>query len=1013
MSDTPPDPTVTFTPLPATEPGRAPAAPPTPAGRYELIAELGRGGMGAVLRARDRSLNRDLAVKVLLDRHQNDLALRRRFVEEAQVGGQLQHPGVVPVYELGELADGRPFFAMKLIKGRTLAELLAERPDPAHDLPRLLQIFEQVCQTVAYAHSKRVVHRDLKPSNVMVGAFGEVQVMDWGLAKVLDESGHPVPEAPAPTSVIETVRTASPDARSHAGSVLGTYAYMPPEQSAGLLDRLDRRCDVFGLGAILCEVLTGQPPYVGPTAEAVKLQAMMGDLTGAAGRLDRSGADAELVALAKACLAAAPDGRPADAAAVAEAVTAYRVGVEGRLRRAELERAAAQARAEGERKRRRLTAALALASVVTLLLLGGGAWWGWRDRAERAAEADAAVREADGLWQRASLLEHDPVQRAATLTTAHAVAARARSRLGWGVGDAALAERAERLYATLSGGLHEAQVLADLEEARLQQAELEGPRFDRRRALPHYATAFQHLNLDPTTAEPDAVAQALRERPEAVRVGLLAALDDWADLTPDAAARERLRKAARLAEPPESFPARLRAALDRSDRAAVRDLVRSAGAKELPPAAAVALAERLERAKAAAEAVELLQAAYRAHPNDFWLNHTLACLLRDAQPPQPDRAVRHFSAALALRPKNPVVYTNLGFALSRAGRPGEAVEAFRTAVDLNRDCYRAHIGLGDILLDQKMYGPAGEAYRKALARYPDETDASLRLGIALRQSGQPEQAVEVYRQALVFAPDEPAVLTNLGNALAALKRYAEAAEAFRKVLARKPGHPRIRGNLVGALADQGKYPEAVAELRQWRDRLPADDPGRPDVEAALRSFERTAAADAKLPAVLRGEALPANAAEQLELARLCQRPYKGLNAASARFFADAFAADPKRADNPRSPDRYNAACSAALAAAGQGADAANLPAKARVSLRRQALAWLTADLAARRRVLESGPPADRTAQRNHLRYSQTDPDLAGVRDPAALAALPEAERAGWAKLWADLAALLAKPAGPG
>src|SRR5262249_45663796 len=146
-------------------------------------------GMGAVLKGRDVDLGRDLAVKVLLEAHQDNPSMLLRFVEEAQVGGRLQHPGVVPVYELGRLPDQRPFFTMKLVQGQTLSALLDRRADPGQELPKFLKIFEQVCQTLAYAHSRRVIHRDLKPHNVMVGEFGEVQVMDWGLAKVLGEPG--------------------------------------------------------------------------------------------------------------------------------------------------------------------------------------------------------------------------------------------------------------------------------------------------------------------------------------------------------------------------------------------------------------------------------------------------------------------------------------------------------------------------------------------------------------------------------------------------------------------------------------------------------------------------------------------------------------------------------------------------------------------------------------------------------------------------------------------------------
>src|SRR6516225_6320715 len=153
--------------------------------RYQLVGEIARGGMGAIFKGRDVDLGRDIAVKMMLETHKGRTEMLQRFVEEAQIGGQLQHPGIVPVYELNQTRDRRPYFTMKLVKGRTLAALLAERADPAQDWPRFLKIFEQVCQTLAYAHSRGVIHRDLKPLNVMVGAFGEVQVMDWGLAKTL------------------------------------------------------------------------------------------------------------------------------------------------------------------------------------------------------------------------------------------------------------------------------------------------------------------------------------------------------------------------------------------------------------------------------------------------------------------------------------------------------------------------------------------------------------------------------------------------------------------------------------------------------------------------------------------------------------------------------------------------------------------------------------------------------------------------------------------------------------
>src|SRR5439155_154859 len=257
---------------------------------------------------------------------------------EAQIGGQLQHPGVVPVYDVGRFG-GRPFFTMKLVKGQTLAALLGERGQPADDRPRLLGIALQVCQALAYAHAKGVIHRDLKPANVMVGAFGEVQVMDWGLAKVLAEGGVADEERASRQhqdegTQIRTARSAgtagSPGTDTEAGSLLGTPAYMPPEQANGDVAHLDRRADVFGLGALLCEILTGKPPYVGRSSEEVRRKASNGALADATARLDGCGADPELIALTKACLAAEALDRPKDAQEVAAGLSAYLNGVQER-----------------------------------------------------------------------------------------------------------------------------------------------------------------------------------------------------------------------------------------------------------------------------------------------------------------------------------------------------------------------------------------------------------------------------------------------------------------------------------------------------------------------------------------------------------------------------------------------------------------------------------------------------------------------------------------------------------
>jgi serine/threonine protein kinase len=341
--------------------------------RYQFLGEIARGGMGAVLKGRDTDLGRDLAVKVLLDKHRDNPDLIRRFIEEAQIGGRLQHPGIVPVYELGCFDDRRPFFTMKLVKGHTLAALLAARADGAHERPRFLAIFEAVCQTMAYAHARGVIHRDLKPHNVMVGSFGEVQVMDWGLAKVLRTASVIDLDTPEPEheTFVQTARSGSETRGSSAGCVLGTPEYMPPEQARGEISAVDERADVFSLGGILCEILTGQPPYSGRTAAEVHFKAASGDLTEALDRLDKCGADADLLELARQALAPRTQDRSRDASAVAKAMTAYLAGVQERLRAAELAQAQAQARTIEERKRRKTQ--LRMAAAILLVVASGAA----------------------------------------------------------------------------------------------------------------------------------------------------------------------------------------------------------------------------------------------------------------------------------------------------------------------------------------------------------------------------------------------------------------------------------------------------------------------------------------------------------------------------------------------------------------------------------------------------------------------------------------------------------------
>jgi WD40 repeat protein/serine/threonine protein kinase len=378
---------------------------------YRVLHEIARGGMGKVLAAYDLTLDREVALKTLLPGSNGD-----RFLRESRITARLPHPGIPPVYALGTLEDGSPFLAMKLIAGQTLAEQMK-----SDDRPRLLQVFTQVCQAVGFAHSRHVIHRDLKPANIMIGAFGEVQVMDWGLARDMSnrdragESGSPTTKAvefvgsESSESTVPFSQGESHDDRTQAGDVLGTPAYMAPEQARG--EPIDARADVFALGGILCAILTGRPPFVGKSALEVIRQAMAADLTDANARLEACQADSELVSLCQRCLSPAASDRLADGQSVADGMTSYLTGVQERLQATEQQRAVDLARAEeeartqqaidekaAEQRKRRKTQRLLLGSVLGLVTAVGfgialASLW---QRAERAKEtAVSAQSEAE------------------------------------------------------------------------------------------------------------------------------------------------------------------------------------------------------------------------------------------------------------------------------------------------------------------------------------------------------------------------------------------------------------------------------------------------------------------------------------------------------------------------------------------------------------------------------------------------------------------------------------------
>ncbi|HYH96642.1 WD40 repeat domain-containing serine/threonine protein kinase [Hyalangium sp.] len=391
--------------LDSTLPGRtattmeaaARALPKGETDRYDLSGEFAHGAIGRILHARDRRLNRPVAIKELIF---PGGTVEARFVTEALITARLQHPSIVPVYDAGRWDTGEPFYAMKFVSGRSLADVIGETKTLQERLALLPHVLA-VAEAIAYAHTERVIHRDLKPANVLVGDFGETVVIDWGLAKDLaHDAGAETGVAPTSTGVDASL--------THMGTVVGTPAYMPPEQAAGRI--VDERADVYALGAILYHLLAGSRPYDSGSSAQVIDQVVRGPPTSLSAR--QKGIPSDLLTIVAKAMARNPSERYATARELAEDLRRFQTG----------QIVAAHAYSLGERIRRfirRYRAVVAVTVVAMLALIGVGTVSFFRilaerDRAERKqAEAEAARRDAETARQQ-------ELERADELTLMHA-----------------------------------------------------------------------------------------------------------------------------------------------------------------------------------------------------------------------------------------------------------------------------------------------------------------------------------------------------------------------------------------------------------------------------------------------------------------------------------------------------------------------------------------------------------------------------------------------------------------
>ncbi len=1082
--------------------------------RFHILRPHAKGGLGQVSVARDDELGREVALKEIQERHADDPASRARFLREAEVTGRLEHPGVVPVYGLGRHPDGRPFYAMRFIRGDSLKDAIkkfhqadAARRDPgerALALRQLLGRFTAVCNAVAYAHSRGVLHRDLKADNVMLGEYGETLVVDWGLAKVL---GRPE-EAAGPAEKLMPAAEPDDAAATRAGAILGTPAFMPPEQALGEAEKLGPASDVYSLGALLYQLLTGRAPFEGVTALDVLMRVAEGNFPPP--RRVKAAVPAALEAVCLKAMALKPEDRYGSAQALADDVEHWLADEPvGAWREPWRRRVGRWAR------RHKTAVGAAAAGVLVAVLAGGvGLWWWERQETERRQAVAAALDRVGRLQEQARWAE------------ARAVMGQARDRLGES-GPAALQDRLERARTNLD-------LVAALDAIRLRRATLVAGKVDWAGAARAYEAAFAQAGLGRAGDDPEEVAR--RVRASDVRGALVAALDDWAASAPDR--RAWVLGVARRADPDE-WRDRLRDPVVWRKSGALARLARRVAADRLTPPLAAALGSLAKEWGG----LDLLRAGQKQFPGDFWLNCTLAYQLRDSAPDeaagyyraalavrpgtsaihhnlarvhqaqrrlpeaiaeyrraialdprlalahtnlglaleavrQPDEAIAEHRRAVALDPNFALAHYNLGRALQGRGRLDEAIAAYRTAVAKDRTLARAHSNLGVALWSRGKADEAAREFRKAIdldpglsgahtnlgvvlqargrldeairefgtvaAQAPTRAGPHVNLGLALQARGRWAEAAAAFRKATALAPRNAGAHFHLGNALKALGRWDEAAGAYRKAATLKPRDAQAHANLGAALARTGRlgeaaaayrqaialdprsaqlqtglgqallqlgqFTEAMQALRRGADLIPAEHPSQKSLGQLLRACEQGLALERKLAAVLAGTAQPADAAEGLALARLCARTGRQPLAA-ARLYDAALAAEPQRANNLRAGHRYAAACSAARAAARLGAAAARLSAPERGRWRKQAIAWLRADLERWATKLADNRPQGRARLRRQLRTWQQEADLAGLRDAAALANLPDDEEAACRKLWTDVAGLLKKAEG--
>jgi tetratricopeptide (TPR) repeat protein/tRNA A-37 threonylcarbamoyl transferase component Bud32 len=745
---------------------------------YEVETVLGRGGMGVVFKARHLQLNRTVAVKMMLAGTHACPEELSRFRREAEAVAALRHPNIVQIHDAGEVT-GRPYFTMEYVEGGSLAQELAGTPQPAG---RATALVATIAEAIHVAHQSGIIHRDLKPANILLTTDGTPKVTDFGLARRLEDG----------------------IALTLSGAAVGTPSYMAPEQAQGQRDAIGPGADIYALGAVLYELLTGRPPFRAETAAATVQQVLADDPVPPSRLNSQVPRDLETICLK--CLQKEPQRRYGIAAELVEdlrrfergePIAARPVGRLGRMVRWARRRPTAAA----------LSGVLVLASLLALALVGSWLWVGQQRAATvRAVEED--LREVARL------------QDIAAWDKARAVLDRAEGRLAQD-GPAELHERVEQIAVEL-------KVAVRLENIRLNRGPLVDGHFNKSAADREYEQAFRDRGLGKVNDDPEGVAA--RVKASGVHRALIAALDDWAVCATDKHRQAWCLNVARLADPdPEGWRNRVRDPQEWQDRSALAELAGTAPIAGQSMHLLVAVGERLQ--DLGGDATKFLKRVQREHPGDFWANFRLgnAVVKQD-----PKDAVGFYRAALAVRPGAVIVCNNLAFALKATGQFDEAIDCYERAIQIDARYAPAHSNLGVALNAKGKPDKAIDCFRRAIEIDPGLAHAHNNLGNALRAKGDLVKAIDHYEQAVRLAPGSPEPHYNLGLIKKAQGKMEEAIAHYEKALRIAPRLFQAHNNLGNILIDQGRLEEAITHFQQAVDLKPTDALSQSNLARALQ-----------------------------------------------------------------------------------------------------------------------------------------------------------------------------------